>query len=87
MLIFGDRRSTVGFEVAGRGDRSAEALVLCRGDGESVSDLVTPRPSLLTLGVAGDVLLIGILVAGGVSEEDLSNFNILSHIHKDKTLN
>lgn len=41
-----------------------------RGDGESVSDLATPLLSLLTLGVAGDVLLIGILVAGGVSEEE-----------------
>lgn len=41
-----------------------------RGDGESVSDLATPLLSLLTLGVAGDVLLIGTLVTGGVSEEE-----------------
>lgn len=74
----------VGFETAGRGDRSTEALVLWRGDGESVSDLVTPRLSLLTLGVAGDVLLAGILVARGVSVEDLSNFNIINYNHNKK---
>lgn len=41
-----------------------------RGDGESVSGLTTPLLTLLTLGVAGDVLLMGILVAGGVSDEE-----------------
>lgn len=75
MLVFGDRRSRAGFTGTDRGERSTEALVVWRGDGESVSDLATPLLSLLTLGVAGDVLLIGILVAGGVSEEeDLSEF-------------
>lgn len=81
VLIFGDRRSNVGFEGTVRGDRSTEALVLCSGDGESVSDLVTPRASLLTLGVAGDVLLIVVFVVRGVSEEeDLSDFTTSSVI-------
>lgn len=70
MLVFGDRRSRAGFAGTDRGERSTEALVVWRGEGESVSDLATPLLSLLTLGVAGDVLLIGILVAGGVSEEE-----------------
>jgi hypothetical protein len=75
LLIFGERRSIVGFEGIVRGVRSKEVLVLDKGEGESVSDLATPRPSLLIFGVAGDVLLIGVLlirffVVGGVSEEE-----------------
>jgi len=57
LVTFGARRSIVGFELMDRGDRSTERRELCKGDGESDSDLATPRLSLLTLGVAGDGLL------------------------------
>lgn len=53
----GDRRSMAGFEVTVRGDRSTESREFCKGEGESDSDLATPLPGLLTLGVAGDALL------------------------------
>ena len=68
------------FEATGRGDRSIDALVVWSGEGDSESGFATPRLSLLTRGVAGEVLLIGIFVAGGVSDdEDLSNFDIIIH--------
>lgn len=57
VATFGSGRSTVGFEVAGRGDLSIESRDLCKGECESDSDLAVPLFSLLTLGVAGDVLL------------------------------
>lgn len=50
----------MGFEATDRGDRSTEMRGLCRGEGESVSDLATPLPNLLTLGVAGEGLLLGV---------------------------
>lgn len=56
----GDLRSMVGFEATDLGDRSTEIRGLCRGEGESVSDLATPLPNLLTLGVAGEGLLVGV---------------------------
>lgn len=59
----GDFLSATGFEFKGRGDDfSAERREACNGEGDSDSGLDTPLPSLLTLGVAGDVLLG---VAGG----------------------
>lgn len=87
VLIFGDRRSTAGFEVTDLGERSTDKREACRGEGESVSDLVPPRISLLTtLGVAGDALLLG--VAGdallfGVSDKvDLFKFGLSRLNHK-----
>lgn len=63
MVGLGDFLSTTGFEFKDRGDDfSAERREVCKGEGDSDSGLVTPRPSLLTLGVAGDVLFG---VAGG----------------------
>lgn len=59
-LTFGDRRSAVGFEVTVRGDRSMETRGLGNGDGVSDSDFVTPRLTLLILGVAGVTLLLGV---------------------------
>jgi len=54
----GDLRSMTGFEFEARGDDfSAERRKFCRGDGDSDSGLDTLLLSLLTLGVAGDVLL------------------------------
>lgn len=49
-------RVIVGFELMDRGERSTERREFWREEGESVSDLVTPLLSLLTLGVAGDDL-------------------------------
>lgn len=56
----GDFRSAMGFGFEGRGDFSgfsADRRKFCSGDGDSDSGLGTPLLSLLTLGVAGDVLL------------------------------
>ncbi|KAF7836551.1 WEB family protein [Senna tora] len=86
-LCFGVLRATGSFELADRGDRSIEGREFGKGDGDSGSVLGTPLLSLLTLGVAGDVLfgvcaagdvLFGVCVAGdpllGVSDKvDLSN--------------
>jgi hypothetical protein len=59
----GDFLSAIGFEFKDRGDDfSAESREVCKGEGVSDSGLDTPLPSLLTLGVAGDVLFG---VAGG----------------------
>lgn len=46
----------VGFEGTDRGDRSTERRELCKGEGESDSNLATPLLSLATLGVAGEAL-------------------------------
>lgn len=76
---FGDRRSMEGFELIDRGDLSTESREFCRGECESVSGLVTPLPTLLTLGVAGEALL-------GVSvKADLLRFKILSFIYQIRT--
>ena len=54
----GDFRSVAGFEFKARGDDfSEDRRKFCRGDGDSDSGLDTPLLSLLTFGVAGDVLL------------------------------
>lgn len=75
----GDRRSIEGFELIDRGDLSIESREFCRGECESVSGLVTPFPTLLTLGVAGEALL-------GVSDKaDLLKFKILSFIYQIRT--
>lgn len=60
VLIFGDRRSTEGFEVTDLGELSTERRELCRGDAELVSDFETPRLNLGILGVASDPLLLGV---------------------------
>ena len=59
VATFGDLRSIVGFELRDDlGDRSTEWRVLCKGEGESGSDLASPLLTLLaTLGVAGETLL------------------------------
>lgn len=63
MVGLGDFLSAIGFEFKDRGDAfSAERREVCKGEGDSDSGLDTPLPSLLTLGVAGDVLFG---VAGG----------------------
>ena len=66
-------RSTVGLEATDLGERLSEMRVLCRREGESVADLVTPPLllSLLTFGVAGDTLLFGV-----VSEKPLDRFGV-----------
>lgn len=56
----GERRSIVGFDGTDLGDRSIERREFCSGEGESASDLVTPLVDLLTRGVAGDTLLLGV---------------------------
>lgn len=64
--------SVVGFELtAARGDRSIESRGLCTGEGESASDLVTPLLNLLTLGVAGDGLLLGVSDKVDLDLEDM----------------
>jgi hypothetical protein len=54
------RRSETGLELTVCGERSIERRVLCTGDGELPSDLVTV--GLLTLGVGGDGLLRGVSI-------------------------
>lgn len=58
MATFGDRRSIPGFELIDFGDRSTEGLEFCNGEGGSDSSLVVLLVSLLTLGVAGDALVV-----------------------------
>lgn len=88
----GDFRSVAGFEFKARGDDfSEDRRKFCRGDGDSDSGLDTPLLSLLTLGVAGDVLLgvdgrVLLGVAGvallGVSDKlDLSDSQCQFHIN------
>lgn len=77
VVSFGDRRSMLGFEGTDRGERSTESRELCKGDGESDSDLApAPLLSLLILGVAGDALLgvAGDALLGVSDKEDLSKF-------------
>lgn len=64
-------------EFTDRGDRSTEGREFCKGEGESASALGNPLVSLLTLGVAGDVLF-GVCIEVdnllGVSDKpDLAN--------------
>lgn len=50
-----------GFDSTDFGDRSTDKRAFCTGDGNAESDLVDPvLPSLLTLEVAGVVLLFGV---------------------------
>lgn len=53
----GDLRSVTGFESTVLGDLSMEWRAFCSGEGELESDLAGPLETLLTLGVAGEVLL------------------------------
>lgn len=62
--------SVVGFELMDRGERSTESRGFCKGEGESVSDLATPLLTLVTLGVAGEALL---LAASDIEDLDLED--------------
>lgn len=87
----GDLRSVTGLEFKDRGDAfSAERRKFCRGDGDSDSGLDTPLLSLLTLGVAGEVLLgvdglallgvAGVALLGVSDKPDLSDSQCQVHI-------
>lgn len=55
--------TTTGLEVTDLGELYTEMRVFCKGEGESAADLVAP-PLLLTLltrGVAGGALLLGVV--------------------------
>lgn len=92
----GDLRSVTGLEFKPRGeDFSADRRKFCRGDGDSDSGLDPPLLSLLTLGVAGDVLLgvdgrallgvAGVALLGVSDKPDLSDSQchfILQHSMK-----
>lgn len=85
VLGFVDRRSSEGFEATGLEDRSTDRREACNGDGESDSHFVTPRLSLLILGVVpGDAFLSGVandaLLLGVSDKVDLSEFNLLKRI-------
>lgn len=85
-MSFGDRRSMLGLAATERGDRSMESRELCKGDGESDSDLAAPTPllSLLTLGVAGDALLgvAGDALLGVSDKEDLFQVDNFHNYHQ-----
>lgn len=58
-MVFGERRSGVGFELTDLGECSVEGRAVWRGEGELGSTFAEPSlPSLLTLGVAGVLLLL-----------------------------
>ena len=76
VVILGDRRSKAGLDLTERGERSTERREFCEGEGESDSDLATPRLSLLTRGggvAAGDAFL-------GVSD----TVDLFKYINKKK---
>lgn len=68
----GERRSTVGLEVTERGERSIERRGLGDGVDASGSAFVSPRPNLLTLGVAGEALVLGVSDEVDLDLEDIA---------------
>ena len=81
MLILGDLRSTEGFESTDLGERSIKRRVFGNGEDELESDLAGALAILLTLGVAGAVLL------GRVSDKPvLSNTEIADFHNQIKSI-
>lgn len=68
----GERRSTVGLEATERGERSTERRGLGDGVAASGSAFVPFRPNLLTLGVAGEALLLGVSDEVDLGLEDMA---------------